>query len=139
MNERLVALDVDDATHGGGTAKLLEGFPQAVGAAGVVGAGEDRLAAKILDVTQDSVVVGGHHHPRQVGLSGLGHHPLNHALPAQVNQWFARQSGRSETSRNEADDHVGCEEVVRYRTQITGEGRAVAPAGIKQECLRGLR
>ena len=109
VNEGLVALNVDDTVHGGRAAELLEGLPHAVGAAGVVGAGEHGLAAKLLDVALDALVVGGHHHAGQVGLPGLAHHARYHAQPAEVDEGLAGQAGGSETGGNEAKNHAGVE------------------------------
>jgi hypothetical protein len=92
--------------HVGRAAQLLEGLPEAVGAAGVLGAGEDGFAPKILNVAEDALIIGGYYYAGQVGFLGLHHYPLNHALAAEVDQGLAGQAGGSETGGNEANDHA---------------------------------
>src|SRR3989454_4014883 len=83
VDQRLVALDVDDdlcvATRGAGG-----DFGHPLGARAMVASGHHRVAIKFLHGAQDSLVIGGHQHARNV----LG---ATHTLPYVLNHWLLRQ------------------------------------------------
>ena len=129
MDEGLVALDIDDAVHVGRAAQLLEGLVEAVGAAGVVGAGEHGLAPEIQHVAQDARVVGGHHHAVEAGLPGLAHHAGNHAEAAKVDERLAGQAGGSVAGGNEAEDHTRQSKGKGFRDPKNAPGAGPAGGG----------
>ena len=100
LNERLVALDVDN--HIVVLADALVSLLHTVGAALVVDTRHDGLAAKRLHSIVDALVVGSHNSIIQLSFH-LSIDSLNDCLSTQQGQRLGRETGGGIASRDNAD------------------------------------
>ncbi len=89
VDQWFVALHVDDHRIAI-QAELPTSFGEAVAAAGVVAACQQRLDAVRLALGDDALVVGGHHHALRASFSGSPRHAHHHRQAGDVGQRLVR-------------------------------------------------
>lgn len=101
LDQRLIALQVDDGTAGVGSHHLRD----SIGAAHVVDARHDRGAAETAHGARDALVVGGHDygvHQTRRGRAAI--HVLDHRAAGDRGKNFSGETGRLEPRGDDGED-----------------------------------
>ena len=101
LDQRLVALDVDDGAAG----QVADRLGDPIGAAHVVGARHQRGAAERSHSVRDALVIGRDDHGVHArGRGGAAIHVLDHRLAGDVGENFSGETGGVEPRRDDCED-----------------------------------